>query len=53
MSIFQRFFGSSNDRKVKSMQARAQKINALEAQMHAKKNVINAKIDQVNSAAMK
>ena len=28
-------------------------VNALEAQMNAKKNVINAKIDQVNSAAMK
>jgi cell wall-associated NlpC family hydrolase len=28
-------------------------VSALEAQMNAKKNVINAKIDQVNSAAMK
>jgi preprotein translocase subunit SecA len=33
--MFQRFFGSSNDRKVKSMQARALKINALEPQMQA------------------
>jgi preprotein translocase subunit SecA len=31
--MFQRFFGSSNDRKVKAMQARALKINALEPQM--------------------
>jgi peptidoglycan DL-endopeptidase CwlO len=28
-------------------------VNALQAQMNAKKNVINAKIDRVNSAAMK
>ena len=35
MSIFQRFFGSSNDRKVKSMLARVVKINALESQIHA------------------
>ncbi|HEX3886631.1 MAG TPA: preprotein translocase subunit SecA [Phenylobacterium sp.] len=35
MSIFQRFFGSSNDRKVKSMLARVQKINALEPQTQA------------------
>ncbi|MDR3512521.1 MAG: preprotein translocase subunit SecA [Caulobacteraceae bacterium] len=35
MSIFQQFFGSSNDRKVKSMMARAAKINALEPQMKA------------------
>ena len=33
MSIFQQFFGSSNDRKVKAMLARVQKINALEPQM--------------------
>jgi len=31
--MFQRFFGSSNDRKVKGMLARALKINALEPQM--------------------
>ncbi|MFI4965974.1 MAG: preprotein translocase subunit SecA [Caulobacterales bacterium] len=31
--MFQRFFGSSNDRKVKAMQARVLKINALEPQM--------------------
>jgi preprotein translocase subunit SecA len=30
LSIFQRFFGSSNDRKVKAMAARVAKINALE-----------------------
>ena len=35
MSIFQRFFGSSNDRKVKGMQARAIKITALEPQMQS------------------
>ncbi|MFD1189467.1 preprotein translocase subunit SecA [Phenylobacterium conjunctum] len=35
MSIFQRFFGSSNDRKVKSMSARVAKINALEPQIQA------------------
>ncbi|WP_312166956.1 preprotein translocase subunit SecA [Phenylobacterium sp.] len=35
MSIFQRFFGSSNDRKVKGMNARVAKINALEPQMQA------------------
>ena len=29
LSIFQRFFGSSNDRKVKSMSARVAKITAL------------------------
>jgi preprotein translocase subunit SecA len=33
--MFQRFFGSSNDRKVKSMQARVLKINALEPQIQA------------------
>ncbi|WP_293899995.1 preprotein translocase subunit SecA [Phenylobacterium sp.] len=35
MSIIQRFFGSSNDRKVKGMAARALKINALEPAMQA------------------
>ncbi|HEY8616475.1 preprotein translocase subunit SecA [Phenylobacterium sp.] len=35
MSIFERFFGSSNDRKVKGMQARAQRITALEPQIQA------------------
>jgi len=35
LSIFQRFFGSSNDRKVKGMNARVAKINALEPQMQA------------------
>ena len=35
MSIFQRFFGSSNDRKVKNMQARVQRINALEPKIQA------------------
>jgi len=31
--LFQRFFGSSNDRKVKAMMARVAKINALEPQI--------------------
>jgi preprotein translocase subunit SecA len=35
LSIFQRFFGSSNDRKVKAMAARVAKINALEPAIHA------------------
>ena len=35
MSIFQRFFGSSNDRKVKAMAARVTKITALEPAMKA------------------
>ncbi|MFN3513218.1 MAG: preprotein translocase subunit SecA [Phenylobacterium sp.] len=35
MSIFQRFFGSSNDRKVKAMTARVAKINALEPTISA------------------
>ena len=35
MSIFQRFFGSSNDRKVKGMNARVDKITALEPAMQA------------------
>jgi preprotein translocase subunit SecA len=35
LSIFQRFFGSSNDRKVKGMNTRVAKINALEPQMQA------------------
>jgi preprotein translocase subunit SecA len=35
LSIFQRFFGSSNDRKVKAMTARIGKVNALEPQMQA------------------
>ena len=33
--LFQRFFGSSNDRKVKAMAARVAKINALEPQIQA------------------
>ena len=33
--LFQRFFGSSNDRKVKAMTARVAKINALEPQTQA------------------
>ncbi|MES2340039.1 MAG: preprotein translocase subunit SecA [Pseudomonadota bacterium] len=33
--LFQRFFGSSNDRKVKAMMARVAKINALEPQILA------------------
>ena len=35
MSIFQRFFGSSNDRKVKAMAARVSKINAFEPKLEA------------------
>ena len=35
MSIFQRFFGSSNDRKVKTLIARVGKINALEPKTQA------------------
>jgi len=35
LSIFQRFFGSSNDRKVKGMTARVAKITALEPAMQA------------------
>ncbi|HEX7946739.1 MAG TPA: preprotein translocase subunit SecA [Phenylobacterium sp.] len=35
MSIFQRVFGSSNERKVKALQARALKITALEPKMQA------------------
>jgi preprotein translocase subunit SecA len=35
LSIFQRFFGSSNDRKVKGMSARVAKITALEPAMQA------------------
>ena len=35
MSIFQRFFGSSNDRKVKAMASRVAKINAFEPKIQA------------------
>ncbi|MCI3131652.1 preprotein translocase subunit SecA [Phenylobacterium aquaticum] len=35
MSIFQRFFGSSNDRKVKALAARVAKINGFEPQIQA------------------
>jgi preprotein translocase subunit SecA len=35
LSIFQRFFGSSNDRKVKAMAARVGKINAFESKLQA------------------
>jgi preprotein translocase subunit SecA len=35
LTIFQRFFGSSNDRKVKTFQARALKITALEPKIQA------------------
>jgi preprotein translocase subunit SecA len=35
LTIFQRFFGSSNDRKVKAMSGRVAKINALEPKMEA------------------
>ena len=40
MSIFQRFFGSSNDRKVKTLIARVGKINALEPKMQALSELI-------------
>jgi len=35
LSIFQRLFGSSNDRKVKAMMARVARINSLEPAMQA------------------
>jgi preprotein translocase subunit SecA len=35
LTFFQRFFGSSNDRKVKTMLGRVQRINALEPQVQA------------------
>ena len=35
MSIFQRFFGSSNDRRVKSTRPRVEAINAMENEMRA------------------
>src|SRR6202008_1182564 len=35
LSIFQRFFGSSNDRKVKALTARVAKINAYEPSLQA------------------
>jgi preprotein translocase subunit SecA len=38
LSIFQQFFGSSNDRKVKSMMARAERITALEPKVQALSN---------------
>ncbi|MDB5475944.1 MAG: secA, partial [Phenylobacterium sp.] len=38
MSIFERFFGSTNDRKVKTMLARVGKINALEPAIEALTN---------------
>jgi preprotein translocase subunit SecA len=38
LSIFERFFGSSNDRKVKGMQARVVKINALEGKIQTLSN---------------
>jgi preprotein translocase subunit SecA len=38
LSIFERFFGSTNDRKVKTMLARVGKINALEPKIEALSN---------------
>ncbi len=38
LSIFERFFGSSNDRKVKGMMARVVRINALEPKLEALSN---------------
>ncbi|WP_395672883.1 preprotein translocase subunit SecA [Phenylobacterium sp.] len=50
MSIFQRFFGSSNERKVKSMTARVGKINALEPQVQALSDAeLRAKTDEFRS----
>jgi len=47
LSIFQRFFGSSNERKVKALQARALKINALEPAMQAlSDDQLRAKTDE-------
>ena len=47
MSIFQRFFGSSNDRKVKALSARAPKINAFEARFQALSDAeLRAKTDE-------
>ena len=45
--MFQRFFGSSNDRKVRSMLGRVGKINALEPQIQALSNdELRAKTDE-------
>jgi preprotein translocase subunit SecA len=50
LSIFQRFFGSSNERKVKSMTARVGKINALEPQVQALSDAeLRAKTDEFRS----
>ena len=47
MSIFQRFFGSSNDRKVKSYSTRVARINALEPAMQALSDeALRAKTDE-------
>ena len=54
MSIFQRFFGSSNDRKVKALTARVAKINAFEpmlaalsdAELRGKTEAFKAKLAQ-------
>jgi preprotein translocase subunit SecA len=50
LSIFQRFFGSSNDRKVKAMTARIGKVNALEPQMQALSDAeLRGKTDEFRS----
>jgi preprotein translocase subunit SecA len=47
LSIFQRFFGSPNDRKVKAMQARVLRINALEPAIQALSDAeLRAKTDE-------
>ncbi len=47
MTIFQRFFGSSNDRKVKGMMARVARINALEPKIEALSDAeLRAKTDE-------
>jgi preprotein translocase subunit SecA len=47
LSIFQRFFGSSNDRKVKGMVARVARINALEPTIEALSDAeLRAKTDE-------
>jgi len=47
LSIFQRFFGSSNDRKVKSYSTRVARINALEPAMQALSDeALRAKTDE-------
>ncbi|MGA0607637.1 preprotein translocase subunit SecA [Phenylobacterium sp. VNQ135] len=54
MSIFQRFFGSSNDRKVKAFQARVLKINALEPKIQGLSDAeLRAKTDEFKARLAK